>query len=136
MRVWFNKTFSSVHSALCLIRKADADGRYELVASSPNPHALVKTATHQFFDEPSKVAGGDYINWCENFCFRHGIDIFIPGNPAKSAMTYSRKTIRSRSNCSFLLFHGFHMMFEPTFPQGNSDCITGWKQIARGNYYR
>lgn len=82
MRVWFNKTFSSVHSALRLIRKADADGRYELVASSPNPHALVKTATHQFFDEPSKVAGGDYINWCENFCFRHGIDIFIPGKEA------------------------------------------------------
>jgi hypothetical protein len=82
MRVWFNKTFSSVHAALCLIRKADADGRYELVASSPNPHALVKTASHHFFDEPSKVTGVEYLDWCENFCLRHEIDIFIPGKEA------------------------------------------------------
>ncbi len=82
MRVWFNKTFSSVHSALSLIRKADTEGRYELVASSPNPHALVKTAAHQFFDEPSKVIGAEYIDWCEKFCVRHGIDIFIPGKEA------------------------------------------------------
>lgn len=82
MRVWFNKTFSSVHAALRLIRQADADGRYELVASSPNPHALVKTASHEFFEEPAQLKGADYIDWCENFCSHQGIDIFIPGKEA------------------------------------------------------
>lgn len=94
MRVWFNKTFSSVHSALRLIRKGDTDGRYELVASNPNPHALVKTATHQFYEEPPKVTGAEYIDWCESFCLRNGIDIFIPGKEA-ALLSDSHERFRS-----------------------------------------
>lgn len=82
MRVWFNKTFSSVHAALRLIRDADTEGRYELVASSPNPHALVQLPAQQFFIEPAKVTGAEYIDWCEKFCVEQGIDIFIPGKAA------------------------------------------------------
>ena len=79
MRVWFNKTFSSVHAALRLIREGDVDRRYELVASSPNPHALVQLASHEFHTEPSQVSGAAYVDWCEAFCAQHDIGIFIPG---------------------------------------------------------
>lgn len=82
MRVWFNKTFSSVHSALRLIREADTAGRYELVASSPNAHALVKLASDKFCDEPAGLTGSAYIDWCEKFCTDHGIGIFVPGKEA------------------------------------------------------
>lgn len=82
MRVWFNKTFSSIHSALRLIREADVEGRYELLASSPNPHALVKLVAHQFFDEPAKLTGAEYVEWCERFCVEHKVGIFVPGKEA------------------------------------------------------
>lgn len=82
MRVWFNKTFSSVHAALRLIREGDVAGRYELLASSPNPHALVQLASHQFHTEPSKVTGAEYLDWCAEFCATQGIGILVPGKEA------------------------------------------------------
>ena len=75
MRVWFNKTFSSIHAALRLIREGDVAGRYELFASSPNPHALVQLASHQFHHEPSKVSGAQYLDWCMTFCAEHGLSL-------------------------------------------------------------
>ena len=82
MRVWFNKTFSSVHAALRLIREGDVARRYEIVASSSNPHALVQLASHEFHNEPSKVTGAAYVDWCEAFCAHHDIEILIPGKEA------------------------------------------------------
>lgn len=82
MKVWFNKTFSSVQNALRLIRQGDPDRAYTLVASSPNPHALVRLAADEFHQEPSGLAGDAYVEWCADFCRRHGIGIFVPGKDA------------------------------------------------------
>jgi len=81
-RVWFNKTFSSVHSALALIREGDNAGAYRLVCSSPNPHALGPLAAHEAAVEPGEVTGADYVDWCMDFCREHRIDIFVPGKAA------------------------------------------------------
>ena len=56
-RVWFNKTFSSVHSALSLIRKGDAEGRYRLLCSHPNPQSLALLAADDAATEPSGLTG-------------------------------------------------------------------------------
>jgi len=80
--VWFNKTFSSVHSALQLIRIGDIEKKYELIASSQNPHALVKLTSDQFFLEPNELKGNSYIEWCLNFCLENNINIFVPGKEA------------------------------------------------------
>jgi carbamoylphosphate synthase large subunit len=84
VRVWFNRTFSSIHAALRLIRENDPDGRYELFASHPNPHALVRLNAHQFFEEPGDLKGDSYLEWCARFCRQHRIDIFVPGKEATS----------------------------------------------------
>jgi hypothetical protein len=81
MRVWFNKTFSSIHSALHLISEADKEERYELLVSSSNSHSLARLYAHRFFEEPSEF-GASYVDWCEAFCKKHRIDIFIPGKEA------------------------------------------------------
>ena len=52
-RVWFNKTFSSVHSALSLIRKGDAEGRYRLLCSHPNPQSLALLAADDAASGPT-----------------------------------------------------------------------------------
>lgn len=81
-RVWFNKTFSSVGTAIRLIREADTAGDYEIVCSSTNPHAPAYLAAHASSVEPSGLTGPAYLAWCLDFCRTQGIGIFIPGKEA------------------------------------------------------
>lgn len=84
-RVWFNKTFSSVHGALELIRLGDASGSYHLICSSPNPHAIAPLAAHEAAVEPSGLKGTEYVDWCLGFCRDRRVDIFVPGKEASLA---------------------------------------------------
>src|SRR6476660_7283524 len=79
MRVWFNRTFSSVYAAIGLIREADRDGRFHLIYSNANPHAAAARVAHQFMVEPTGLDTEAYIDWCLDFCREHRVDIFIPG---------------------------------------------------------
>ncbi len=79
MRVWFNRTFSSVYSAIGLIREADTEGRFHLIYSNANPHATAARVAHEFHEEPTGLDTGAYIDWCLAFCREHRVDIFIPG---------------------------------------------------------
>ncbi|MFL6656848.1 MAG: ATP-grasp domain-containing protein [Massilia sp.] len=82
MRVWFNRTFSSVHAAIALIREADTEGRFHLIYSNANPHATAARVAHEFVVEPTGVNGEAYLQWCLDFCTAHQVDIFIPGKEA------------------------------------------------------
>ena len=82
MRVWFNRSFSSVHTAIDLIRQADVDGRFTIIHSNPNPTSPVARLAHEFQLEPTGLASNDYIDWCVNFCRAHKVDIFVPGREA------------------------------------------------------
>ncbi|PIL44037.1 hypothetical protein CR105_15125 [Massilia eurypsychrophila] len=79
MRVWFNRTFSSVSAAISLIREADTDGRFHLIYSNANPHVAAARVAHEFHDEPTGLETDAYIDWCLAFCREHKVDIFIPG---------------------------------------------------------
>ncbi len=81
-RVWFNKTFSSVGSAIRLIREADQAGDYQLLCSSTNAHTPAFLAAHEYAVEPSGLKGQDYLAWCLAFCQTHRVGIFIPGKEA------------------------------------------------------
>ena len=82
MRVWFNRTFSSVYAAIKLIREADIDGRFTIVHSNPNRHAPAARLAHEFHVEPTGLKGDAYVDWCLTFCRDHKIDIFVPGREA------------------------------------------------------
>jgi carbamoylphosphate synthase large subunit len=79
MRVWFNRTFSSVYSAIGLIRDADTDSRFHLIYSNANPHVAAARVAHEFHAEPTGLDTNAYIDWCLAFCRAHKVDIFIPG---------------------------------------------------------
>jgi biotin carboxylase len=79
MRVWFNRTFSSVYSAMSLIREADLEGRFHLIYSNPNPHAAAARVAHAFHAEPTGLDTAAYIDWCVDFCRAQRVDIFIAG---------------------------------------------------------
>ena len=82
MRVWYNRTFSSVYAAIKLIREADTEGRYTIVHSNPNRHAPAARLAHEFHLEPTGLKGDAYIDWCLAFCRDHKIDVFVPGREA------------------------------------------------------
>ena len=81
-RVWFNKTFSSVGSAIRLIREADVAGDYQIVCSSTNPQASAFLAAQESAVEPESLRGEAYLAWCLRFCREQCIDIFLPGKEA------------------------------------------------------
>jgi carbamoylphosphate synthase large subunit len=82
MRVWFNRTFSSVYSAIGLIREADTEGRFHLIYSNNNPHVAAARVAHEFHDEPAGLDPEAYLDWCLAFCRAQRVDIFIPGKQA------------------------------------------------------
>ena len=82
MRVWFNKTFSSVHAAIELIRAADTGNRFHITHSNPNPYSPAGRAAHAFVVEPVGLDDDAYLAWCLAFCREQRIDIFIPGKGA------------------------------------------------------
>jgi biotin carboxylase len=99
-RVWFNKTFSSVGSAISLIREADTDGRYHLLCSNTNAHAAAFLAAHEYAIEPAGLTGAAYIDWCLAFCRERGITIFWPG---KEASLIAASHARFAAQCTRVL---------------------------------
>jgi biotin carboxylase len=81
-RVWFNKTFSSVATAIALIREADRAGRYDIICSNTNAHAAAFLAAREHAIEPSGLTGAAYLDWCLAFCRERGVAIFWPGKEA------------------------------------------------------
>jgi biotin carboxylase len=82
MRVWYNRSFSSVYAAIELIRKADSGQRFTIIHSHPNRHVPAARLAHEFHPEPTGLQGDAYVDWCLSFCRRHRIDIFVPGREA------------------------------------------------------
>jgi len=80
MRVWYNRTFSSIYNAMTLIRQHDRAGRYHLVYSAGSK-TVAAHAAHQFELEPP-VSGDEYLAWCLGFCQRWDIGIFVPHREA------------------------------------------------------
>ncbi|WP_306395228.1 ATP-grasp domain-containing protein [Telluria beijingensis] len=82
MRVWYNRTFSSVNAAIKLIREADTEGRFTIIHSNANRHAPAARLAHEFHVEPTGLKGDAYVDWCLTFCRDQKIDIFVPGREA------------------------------------------------------
>jgi biotin carboxylase len=82
MRVWYNRTFSSVYTAIRLIREADTTGRFTIVHSNASRHTPAAGIAHEFYKEPVGLEPDAYADWCLAFCRQHRIDIFVPGREA------------------------------------------------------
>lgn len=82
MRVWFNRTFSSVFAAIDLIREADTDGRFHIIHSNPNARTPAARVAHEFHLEPTGLEPAQYVEWCLAFCREQRVDIFVPGREA------------------------------------------------------
>jgi hypothetical protein len=80
MRLWFNKTFSSLEHPLSTLRGAwRLPGcLHVLVSHTDNGCGSFLHADHCFL-EPRDITAAEYVEWCLDQCRRHVVDAFIPG---------------------------------------------------------
>jgi hypothetical protein len=78
MRIWFNKTFSSISSVFHNLRQARIEGGVTVVYTHTNPAASAFLAADEAMVEPAGLVGAAYLDWCLSFCQQHRIDYFWP----------------------------------------------------------
>lgn len=82
MRIWFNKTFSSISSVFNNLRQAPLAGGVTVVCTHTNPAASPFLAADEAWVEPAGLVGTPYLEWCLYFCEQHRIDYFWPAKEA------------------------------------------------------
>lgn len=82
MRIWFNKTFSTIQAVLNNLRQAVPTGEVTLICTHTFATASAFSVSNEAYIEPAELSGEDYLNWCVAFCQTHKIDLFWPGKEA------------------------------------------------------
>jgi len=85
MRIWFNKTFSTIQAVLKNLRQCVPAGEVTLICTHTHENASAFLAADERYLEPVDLTGEDYIHWCVSFCAEHKIDIFWVGKEAALA---------------------------------------------------
>jgi hypothetical protein len=85
MRIWFNKTFSTIGSVFRQFKAGYPNGEVVIVCTHTHRTATAFLAADEAYLEPSELHGQDYIDWCLDFCREHRIELFWPGKEAALA---------------------------------------------------
>ncbi|HMT92038.1 ATP-grasp domain-containing protein [uncultured Thiothrix sp.] len=91
MRIWFNKTFSSISSIFYNLRQAKDVGQLTIIASHTNAYAPALGAAHEAYVEPSGLVGAAYLGWCLKFCQEQRIDLFWVAKEARYLSNHKEK---------------------------------------------
>jgi biotin carboxylase len=82
MRIWFNKTFSSITAVFNNLRQARVGQGITIVSTHTNPAASMFLAANEVWHEPPGLVGAAYLDWCLSFCQQQRIDYFWPAKEA------------------------------------------------------
>ncbi len=88
MRIWFNKTFSTISAVFRDLRQSTSEGEVTLICSHPHSTASAFLAADESYLEPTDLTGLDYVLWCVDFCRQHQINLFWPGKEAALLSEY------------------------------------------------
>lgn len=84
MRIWFNKTFSSIHAVFHNLHQTNTPaGKVTIIHTHTNPAAAALLAADEAYAEPSGLVGESYLAWCLDFCQRYAVDWFVPAKEAR-----------------------------------------------------
>jgi hypothetical protein len=89
-RVWFNKAFSSIHGVLRQLRGGwkEVDGDLVILGSHSQSRFGPFVECDIVETEPA-LLGREYVEWCLDFCRRHGVDVFVPGKQRETIADYA-----------------------------------------------
>jgi len=82
MRIWFNKTFSTISAVLNNLRQSDSAGELTLICTHVHSTASAFLAADEYYLEPDNLTGDAYLEWCVDFCHQHNVTLFWPGKEA------------------------------------------------------
>ncbi|MCK9620043.1 MAG: ATP-grasp domain-containing protein [Methylobacter sp.] len=82
MRIWFNKTFSTIQSVFRNLRQSVPAGEITLICTHTHAHATAFLAADESYLEPAELTEQEYLEWCVAFCRQHNIHLFWPGREA------------------------------------------------------
>jgi hypothetical protein len=82
MRIWFNKTFSTISAVFRDLRQSTPAGEVTLICTHTNTTAAAFLAADESYLEPAELTGQAYLEWCVDFCRQHHIGLFWPGTEA------------------------------------------------------
>ncbi len=82
MRVWFNKTFSTIGAVLRNLRQSVSADEITLICTHTHTTAAVFLSADENYLEPAELSGQAYLEWCVDFCHQHKIQLFWPGKEA------------------------------------------------------
>jgi hypothetical protein len=88
MRIWFNKTFSTISAVLRNLRQSVPAGEITLICTHTHLTAAAFLAADESYLEPSELNGQAYVEWCMDFCHQHNISLFWPGKEAALISKY------------------------------------------------
>ena len=82
MRIWFNKTFSTIGAVFRNLRQSVPTGEVTLICTHTHTTASAFLAADESYLEPTELTGLAYLEWCVDFCHQHNINLFWPGKEA------------------------------------------------------
>ena len=85
MRIWFNKTFSTIQAVFENLRQYTPAGEVTLVCTHTHENASAFLSADEWYIEPVDLTGEEYIQWCIEFCREHHINVFWVGKEAALA---------------------------------------------------
>lgn len=79
-RVWFNKSFSSIHGVLRQLRQGWENEDSDLVIlGSHSQRGFGPFVECDITETEPALSDADYVEWCLDFCRRYEVDVFVPG---------------------------------------------------------
>ena len=82
MRIWFNKTFSTIGAVFRNLRQSVSADEVTLICTHTHETAAAFLAADESYLEPAELTGQIYLEWCVDFCHQHTIQLFWPGKEA------------------------------------------------------
>lgn len=82
MRLWFNKTFSTIRSVLQQLRQCPELGEVTLLCTHTHYTASAFLAADEHYLEPTDLSGEAYLYWCIDFCQQQRVTLFWVGKEA------------------------------------------------------
>ncbi|MEQ1528640.1 MAG: ATP-grasp domain-containing protein [Methylococcales bacterium] len=82
MRIWFNKTFSTISAVFRNLRQCYGTDEVTLICTHTHNSASAFLAADEAYLEPAELSGSAYLDWCLHFCREQRVDVFWPGKEA------------------------------------------------------
>lgn len=75
VKIWLNHWFSTAYNIINLIKENEKD--FYIIGSNEKEESPIMAVCDEWYREPP-IKGGEYVDFCLQFCREHNVDVFVP----------------------------------------------------------